>query len=77
MKVKTDVTQNYFNATEALEDKWYTHIGEVWFNGTRRPAYEKNGNVYYFVSMDHFNSTVYSVTINNVKNLKSEYSIER
>lgn len=77
MKVNTDVTQSFFNATQALEDKGYKHIGEVWFNGVRRPAYEKNGNVYYFVNMDHHNTTIYSVTINNVNNLKSEYHIER
>lgn len=81
MKITTDVTKSYESGTEALEDKGYKVVGTIFMNRNlrevKRILLEKNDKEYYYVGMDHYNTTVYSCTIYPVDSLKGEYRTER
>lgn len=78
MKIKTDCTKNYMSGIEALEDCGFKHIGYIEmlnsFKTVTRALLEKNGVHYYYKGMDHYNSTVYSATVEKVDNIKGWYS---
>lgn len=67
--IRTDVSKDYFEATEALEDKGYKVIGTVEFSGHTRTLLSKNGKEYYYAGMEHCNTTIYSVSIVNVDDI--------
>lgn len=58
LKVKTDETKNYFTPADALVDQGYS-VRET-RNGLKA---SKDGVDYRVASYDHFNTTVYSVTL--------------
>lgn len=64
MKVKTDQSKSYRSAHEALIDEGFKFDGK--YN-----LYQKDGKYYQFKSMDHFNTTVYSIDLKSVKVNKS------
>lgn len=77
--VKTDISKNYFNARQALEDEGYEIKGGVAFSVVgkgyqERSVYEKDGVQYYYVSMNNFNSTIYSVKLRKINDL-SDYTL--
>ena len=77
--VKTDISKDYFNAGQALQDEGFKSIGDVAFSvvgkgSQTREAFEKDNKQYYFVSMNNFNSTIYSVKIRELNDL-SDYTL--
>lgn len=80
MKIKTDCTKNYMSGMEALEDFGFKKVGLIRitknFKEITRDLVEKNGKLYYYVGMDHFNTTIYSVTLKEVEKLTGEYTKE-
>ena len=52
--------KNYLNADVFLFEKGFT---EVYDSGLGRTVYIRDGEVYVFLSMNHFNTTIYSVTL--------------
>lgn len=78
MKINTDISKNYMNAIQALEDEGFQHIGVIKMKvnnkETIKPLLKKAGIQYYYIGMDHFNTTIYSVKVGRVDRLKINYS---
>jgi hypothetical protein len=77
--IKTDVSKDYFNAREALIDEGFESVGGVLFYAVgkglqNRSTYEKDGVKYYYVGMNNFNSTIYSIKLRKVNEL-SEFTL--
>lgn len=77
--IKTDVSKNYFNAGQALEDEGFKSVGYVAFavvgKGSKtREVFEKDGVKYYYVGMNNFNSTIYNIKLREVNEL-SEFTL--
>lgn len=53
--VKTNESKSYMSFINALSDEGYYQVGPKTFR--------KDGKDYEFVSYDHFNTTIYSVTL--------------
>lgn len=74
MIIKPDQSKSYGSAHEALEDAGFEFIGKF---GRKLPISNKwytvriferaHGEYFYFVSMNHYNTTVYSVTVKPFK----------
>jgi hypothetical protein len=77
MKILTDCTKTFLSSQDALEHKGYKKIGILHylkqFKYKTTDLYKKDNKLYYFKNMNHFNTTVYSVTVGKVSNLKGEY----
>ncbi|NUU75071.1 MULTISPECIES: hypothetical protein [Paenibacillus] len=77
--IKTDDSKHYYFASQALADKGYKEIGKVKYNRKFRTIstdlYEKDGKLYAFREMYHYNTTVYSIKLGLVHTLKGEYEI--
>lgn len=70
--IKTDVTESYLCAEEAIEDQGFKHVGFITINNRQKHLFEKDGKQYYFRNMDHFNTTIYSVDLGEVEDLDSD-----
>lgn len=80
MKIKTDCTKSYMSGIEALQDLGYNHIGIIEMNNSfkivRRQLLEKNGVRFYYKGMDHYNTTIYNVSIEKVSKINGWYNEE-
>lgn len=81
MKIQTNITKSYASGIEAVEDCGFEEIGIIEMNKNfkriSRTLLEKENKLYYYVGMDHFNTTVYNVTLNPIENLSGDYEIVR
>jgi len=60
MKIKTNQSKQYRSAHEALLDEGFEFDG-------KHQLYKKNGEWFEYQSMDHFNTTIYSIEMKKVK----------
>lgn len=58
LKVETNQAKAYFTPADAVTDQGFEQKGEV---------FTKDGKDYKIKSYDHFNTTIYSVTLKEVK----------
>jgi hypothetical protein len=76
--IHTDFRNDYTNARDALLNEGIVEIGHVQYETTKdviiRPAYEIEGEIYYFGGMKASGETIYSVRLRPFNNLKqAEY----
>lgn len=78
MKINADITRSYLNEIEALHDMGFNHIGIVKylrnFKEFTAQVVEKNGKKYYVKGMEHFNTTIYNITLGLVDNLNQKWA---
>ena len=58
LKVETDQSKTYFKPSDALVDQGFSQRDEI---------FRKDGKPYTIESYDHFNTTIYSVTLKEIK----------
>ena len=58
LNISTDQSKAYFNPADAVTDKGFGRMDDVFF---------KDGKNYKIKSYDHFNTTIYSVTLKEIK----------
>lgn len=69
MKVYPDVSKSYFSASEALKDNGFEPVGKgVMRSGKTVDVFKKDGKLYRYMGMEHFNSTIYQIDLKNVTN---------
>lgn len=69
MKVYPDVNKSYFTAAEALEDNGFKRAGKgIMRSGKTIDVFKKDGKLYRYMGMEHFNSTIYQIDLKNVTN---------
>ena len=69
MKVYPDVSKSYFSASEALKDNGFKRAGKgIMRSGKAVDLFEKDGKIYRYMGMEHFNSTIYQIDLKNVTN---------
>lgn len=67
--VETNQAENYFYASEALEDEGYKEVGIAYTTDGDFEIYRKDGEEFYFVGMTHFNSTISEVYLEPLEKL--------
>jgi hypothetical protein len=79
MTVYPDQSKSYFFAGHAIEDLGFRSIGKViytrQFNTVRTEVFEKDGELYYYKGMSHFNTTIYEAYLGLVSSLTGDYEI--
>lgn len=78
-QIKTNEAKSYMSACEALEDNNLIYVGKFWNKNPvsgktiKREIFEdKNKRLWAFVGMDHFNTTIYSITVKRFLGLKKD-----
>lgn len=72
MKIKPDQTKSYFSADQALSDSGFEYYGQGFGPenavGKRKKyeVFEKDNQHYAFQSMDHYNTTIFSITLKEI-----------
>lgn len=67
--VETNPAEDYFYASAALEDVGYMEVGVAYTTEGEQEIYRKDGKEYYFVGMNHFNTTIYEIYLEPLEEL--------
>lgn len=67
--VETNPAENYFYASEALEDEGYKEVGIAYTTDGDFEIYRKDGEEFYFVGMNNYNATIYEVYLEPLEKL--------
>lgn len=77
--INPDQSKSYFYASHAIEDLGYKSIGKViykkQFKKVEADVYEKDGVLYAYKGMSHYNTTIYEIYISILSSLKGDYEI--